>query len=188
MAEAAQKCREVLALSLPLPSPCKYAIYAGQTEGWWCALHVCRLDFTFCITGTGASTCLCIYMWLFAIYIYTVCLYAYNGSSSYIICLQPVCILLVKRTVREAAGLSAQWPFTSVMLVMPDFLFLSAPQYSCGPGVWRTNAAGVGVGISIFVSVSLFFSVYVRAFIYIHVFQLLSDDPQGLVWIRVTKR
>ena len=44
--------------------------------------------------------------------------------------LQSVCILLVDEAVREpeAAGLSAQWPFTSVMLVMPVFLFLSARQ------------------------------------------------------------
>jgi len=42
--------------------------------------------------------------------------------------LQSVCILFVKRAVREAAGLSVQWPFTSVMLVMPVFLFLSVPQ------------------------------------------------------------
>ena len=48
-------------------------------------------------------------------------------------------------------------------------------------GVYRTETAGVGVGISIFVSVSLFFSVYVSAFIYIHFFQLVSDEPQGLV-------
>jgi len=61
-------------------------------------------------------------------YIYTVCLYSYNGSSSYMIYLQSVCILFVKRAVREAAGLSAQWPFTSVMLVLPVFPFLSAPQ------------------------------------------------------------
>jgi len=61
-------------------------------------------------------------------YIYTVCFYSYNGSSSYMIYLQSVCILFVKWAVREAAGLSAQWPFTSVMLVMPVFLFLSAPQ------------------------------------------------------------
>jgi len=60
-------------------------------------------------------------------YMYTVCLYSYNASSSYIIYLQYVCILFVKRAVREAAGLSVQWPFTSVMLVMPVFLFLSAP-------------------------------------------------------------
>jgi len=43
-------------------------------------------------------------------------------------CLQSVCVLPVNRAVREAAGLSAQWPFTSVMLVMPFFLFLSARQ------------------------------------------------------------
>ena len=61
-------------------------------------------------------------------YIYTVYLYSYNGSSSYMMYLQSVCILLVNRAVREAAGLSAQWPFTSVMLVMPFFLFLSARQ------------------------------------------------------------
>jgi len=61
-------------------------------------------------------------------YIYTVCLSSYNGSSSYMIYLQSVCILFVKWAVREAAGLSAQWSFTSVMLVMPVFLFLSAPQ------------------------------------------------------------
>jgi len=46
--------------------------------------------------------------------------------------LQSVCILHVNQAVRETAGLSAQWPFTSVMLVMPVFLFLSARQYSCG--------------------------------------------------------
>jgi len=59
---------------------------------------------------------------------YTICLYSYNGTVSYMKYPQSVCILLVKRAVREAAGLSAQWPFTSVMLVMPVFLFLSAPQ------------------------------------------------------------
>jgi len=32
-------------------------------------------------------------------------------------------MLLVNQAVREAAGLSAQWPFTSVMLVMPVFCF-----------------------------------------------------------------
>jgi len=41
-------------------------------------------------------------------YIYTVCLYSNNGSTSYMIYLQSVCILFVKRAVREAAGLSAQ--------------------------------------------------------------------------------
>ena len=41
---------------------------------------------------------------------------------------QAICILFVKQAVREAAGLSVQWPFTSVMLVMPVFLLLSAPQ------------------------------------------------------------
>jgi len=61
-------------------------------------------------------------------YINTVCLYSYHGSSSYMIYLQSVCILFVKWAVREAVGLSVQWPFTSVMLVMPVFLFLSAPQ------------------------------------------------------------
>jgi len=61
-------------------------------------------------------------------YIYAVCLYSYNGFSSYMIYLQSVFILFVERAVREAAGLSAQWPFTSVMLVIPVFLFLSAPQ------------------------------------------------------------
>jgi len=48
---------------------------------------------------------------------------------------QSVCILFVKRAMWETAGLSVQWPFTSVMLVMPVFLFLSAPQYSC----WESN-------------------------------------------------
>ena len=62
------------------------------------------------------------------IYIYTVCLYSYHGSSSYMMYLQSVCILPVNRAVQEAAGLSAQWPFTSVMLVMPFFPFLSARQ------------------------------------------------------------
>jgi len=42
--------------------------------------------------------------------------------------LQSLCILLVNQAVRETAGLSAQWPFTNVMLVMPVFLFLSSPQ------------------------------------------------------------
>ena len=44
--------------------------------------------------------------------------------------LQSVRILLVNQAVREpeAAGLSAHWPFISVMLVMPVFLFLSARQ------------------------------------------------------------
>jgi len=39
-------------------------------------------------------------------YIYTVLLYSYNGSSSYMIYLQSVCNLFVKRAVRETAGLS----------------------------------------------------------------------------------
>jgi len=65
-------------------------------------------------------------MRLFVIYVYTVCLYSYKGSSSYMIYLQSVCTLLVNRAVREAVGLSAHWPFTSVKLVMSVFLFLSA--------------------------------------------------------------
>jgi len=61
-------------------------------------------------------------------YICTVCLYSYNGFSSCMIYLQSVCILLVNQAVRDAACLSAQWPITSAMLVMPVFLFLSARQ------------------------------------------------------------
>jgi len=58
-------------------SPCKYAIFAGWTEGLCCALHVCSLDFMFCITGAVVSTCLCMYVnvpWLFVIYIYSLSL------------------------------------------------------------------------------------------------------------------
>jgi len=91
---------------------------------------VCSVDFIFRITGVGASTYLCMYVHVIVchIYIYTICLYSYNGSSSYMIYLQSVCIVLVNWAVQEAAGLSAQWPFTSVMLVLPVFLFLSARQ------------------------------------------------------------
>jgi len=39
-------------------------------------------------------------------YIYTVCLYSYHGSSSYMMYLQSVCILFVKWTVRESVNLS----------------------------------------------------------------------------------
>ena len=51
-------------------SPCKYAIFAGRAEGLCCALQVCSLVFIFCITGAGASTCLCMYLHVIVCHIY----------------------------------------------------------------------------------------------------------------------
>jgi len=176
---------------------------------------VCSLDFIFCITGAGASTCLCVYMWLFVIFIYTVCLYLYNGSTSYMRYLQSVCILLVNRAVRGCGPVcavafykcdvgNACWLMIAFITCNSHLVPLLEGLCSSNPGsfefsvsvcasvellgVWRTDTAGVGVGIPIFVSVSLFLSVYVWSFIYIYVFQLVSDEPPGLVWIRVTHR
>jgi len=134
-----------------------------------------------------APVFVCTYMWLFVIYLYTVCLYSYKGSSSYMIYLQSVCILLVNRAVGGCG------PVCALAFYKCEVGNVCFSVSVCASlelrGVWWTDATGVGVGIFIFVSVSLFFSVYVLAVIYVHhVFQLVSDEPQGLVCIRVTRR
>ena len=132
----------------------------------------------------GEHLSLYVHVFVCHIYIYTVCLYSYNGSSSYIICQQSFCIFIVNWAVRGCRPVSAVafYKCENGNACLSVSVRASVELW----GVWQTDAASVGVGISIFVSVSLFFSVYVWSFIYIHVFQLVSDKPQGFVWIRVT--
>ena len=108
------------------------------------------------------------YMWLFVIYTYSLSLFIQWFQFIYdisIVCLHFTC---------ESDCAGDFRPVCAVAFYKCDFGNACFSVSVCASvelwRLWRTDAAGVGIRISIFVLVSLFLSVYVWAFIYIHVF------------------
>jgi len=108
----------------------------------------------------------CTYMWLFVIYIYNLPLFiqwfqfTHHTST---VCLHFIC---------EAGCAGGCGPVCAVGFYKCDVGNACFSVSVCASvewwEVWQTDAAGVGVGISIFVSVSLFSSVYIwLSYIYI---------------------
>ena len=90
---------------------------------------MCSLDFIFCITGAGASTCLCMYVHVIVCHTYIYILPLFIQWFQLMYDISTVCLHFVCGAgCAGGCGPVCAVAFTSVMLVMPVFLFLSAPQ------------------------------------------------------------
>jgi len=155
-------------------------------RGLCCALHVCSLDFIFCITGAGASTCLCIYVHVIVCHIYI--------PSVSIHTMVPVHIWYIYSLSAfdcESGCAGGYRLVCAVAFYICDvgiaFFFCFCLRLSRVVGSLMDQQCWCW-GWNLYLCFSiLVFSVYVWAFIYTHVFQLVSDKPQGLVQIRVTQ-